>query len=62
MIKIAYNKRIDAAIISNAEKQFQSLGIKTESREQKDEISNSIWWALPPLIGIWIAKPFLDGF
>jgi hypothetical protein len=62
MIKIAYNKRIDAVIISNAEKQFQSLGIKTESREQKDGISNSIWWALPPLIGFWIAKPFLDGF
>jgi hypothetical protein len=62
MIKIAYNKRIDAAIISDAEKQFQLLGIKTESREQKDGVSNAIWWALPPLIAIWIAKPFLDGF
>jgi hypothetical protein len=62
MVKIAYNKRIDAAIISNAEKQFELLGIKTESREQEDEVSNSVWWALTPLIGIWIAKPFLDGF
>jgi hypothetical protein len=51
MIKIAYNKRIDVAIISDAEKQFQSLGIKTESREQKEGIYNSFWWALPPLIG-----------
>ena len=62
MIKIAYNKRIDSAIILDAEKQFQLLGIKTESREQKDGVSNAIWWALPPIIGFWIAKPFLDGF
>jgi len=62
VIKIAYNKRIDAAIISDAERQFQLLGIKTESREQKDGVYDAYWWALPPLITFWVAKPFLNGF
>lgn len=62
MIKIAYNKRIDAAVISDIEKYFHSLGVKTESREQQDGISNAFWWALPPLVAIWIGKSFLDGF
>lgn len=62
MIKISYNKRIDPATISEMEKQFQLLGIKTESRKQKDGVYNAIWWALPPLVALWIAKPFIDGF
>jgi hypothetical protein len=62
MIKIAYNKRIDAAVISDVEQYFQSLGTNAESREQKDGISNAIWWALPPLVAIWIGKSFVDGF
>jgi len=62
MIKIAYNKRIDAAVIRDVEQYFQSLGTNTESREQKDGISNAIWWALPPLVAIWIGKSFVDGF
>ncbi len=62
IIKIAYNKRIDTSIVRDVEQYFQSFGAKIESREQKDEISNAFWWALPPLIAIWVGKSFLDGF
>jgi hypothetical protein len=62
MIKIAYNKRVDVAAVRDVEQYFHSFGVETESKEQKDGISNAFWWALPPLVAIWIGKSFLDGF
>ena len=62
MIKIGYNKNIDTSAVRDVEQYFQEIGTKTEAREQEGGISNSMWWLLPPLLGVWIAKPFIDGF
>jgi hypothetical protein len=62
MIGIEYAKNITIESVDIARGFFESHGQPVRARVREDRTLNTIEWALPALLTIWVAKSFFDGF
>ena len=62
MVAIEHSKEVEAEVLLEIEEFFLRLQARSERYERKDGAFNTIEWALPALVAIWISKAFFDSF
>lgn len=62
MIVIDHAQNVDPKFLESLKAFFESRNVEVRSRQKERGIHNTLEWALPALITIWITKSFFDGF